>query len=290
MMKLRAFTFLLLISLSVFGCAKADYSQPAMNEAATDTMAVTDGSGSMAVADAAPPLATEAVVDRKIVYTADVDIVVEEFDLVPSQVKDLAEQHSGYIAKSDIRGRPGSPRSGEWTIRVPVANYEDFLAAAGELGETRSVRTDSDDVTSEFYDVEARIRNKKQEEDRLRKHLEDSTGKLEDILHVEREISRVRGEIERMEGRMRVLKDLTSLTTINLRVDEIKDYVPEGDPTYTTRVRRAFSGSISALVAAARAVSIAIVVAVPWLGVLLVVLVMVFMLRSFIRKLFRRTR
>jgi hypothetical protein len=289
-MKLRAVTFLLLLPLSVLGCAKADYSQPAMNEAATDTMAVTDGSGSMAVADAAPPLATEAVVDRKIVYTADVDIVVEEFDLVPSQVKDLAEQHSGYIAKSDIRGRPGSPRSGEWTIRVPVANYEDFLAAAGELGETRSVRTDSDDVTSEFYDVEARIRNKKQEEDRLRKHLEDSTGKLEDILHVEREISRVRGEIERMEGRMRVLKDLTSLTTINLRVDEIKDYVPEGDPTYATRVRRAFSGSISALVAAAKAVSIVIVVAVPWLGVLLVVLVMVFMLRSFIRKLFRRTR
>ena len=140
-------------------------------------------------------------------------------------MKDLAEQHSGYIAKSNVRGRPGSPRSGEWTIRVPVANYEDFLAAARELGETRSVRTDSDDVTAEFYDVEARIRNKKQEEDRLRKHLEDSTGKLEDILHVEREISRVRGEIERMEGRMRVLKDLTSLTTINLRVDEIEDYI-----------------------------------------------------------------
>jgi hypothetical protein len=289
-MKLRAVTFLLLLPLSVLGCAKADYSQPAMKEAATEAMAVTDSSGSMAVADAAPPLPTEAAVERKIVYTADVDIVVEEFDLVPSQVKDLAEQHSGYIAKSNIRGRPGSPRSGEWTIRVPVANYEDFLAAARELGETRSVRTDSDDVTAEFYDVEARIRNKKQEEDRLRKHLEESTGKLEDILQVEREISRVRGEIERMEGRMRVLKDLTSLTTINLRVDEIKDYVPEGDPTYTTRVRRAFSGSISALVAAAKAVSIAIVAAVPWLGVLLVVLVMVFVLRSFISMLFRRTR
>ena len=286
-MKLRAVRFLLLLLLSVLGCANAESSHPAMNEAATEAMAVTDSSGSMAVA---PPLPTEAAVERKIVYTADVAIVVEEFDLVPSQVKDLAEQHSGYIAKSNIRGEPGSPRSGEWTIRVPVANYEEFLAAARELGETRSVRTDSDDVTAEFYDVEARIRNKKQEEDRLRKHLEDSTGKLEDILQVEREISRVRGEIERMEGRMRVLKDLTSLTTINLRVDEIKDYVPEGDPTYMSRVRRAFSGSISTLIAAAKTASIAIVVAVPWLGVLLVVIVIAFMLRSFIRMLFRRTR
>ena len=88
---------------------------------------------------------------------------------------------------------------------------------------------------------------------------------------------------------MRVLKDLTSLTTINLRVDEIKDYVPEGDPTYMTRLSRAFHGSISALVDAAQAVSIALIAALPWLGVLLVVLVVVVLvLRSLFRRLFRR--
>jgi hypothetical protein len=60
-MNSRAVTFLLLVPLSVFGCAKADYSQPAMKEAATEGMAVTDSSGSMAVADAAVPMPTEAV-------------------------------------------------------------------------------------------------------------------------------------------------------------------------------------------------------------------------------------
>lgn len=286
-MKLHVVAFLLLFTTGLMGCMQANYSESALNETTSDTLAVADSSGSISVAEAGPEASADAtLVERKIVYKADVDLVVEEFDMVPSRVKTLVEQHGGYIAKSNIRGRPGSPRSGEWTIRVPVANYEGFLSAARELGETRSVRTDSDDVTAEFYDVEARIRNMQQEEERLRKHLDESTGKLDDILQVEREISRVRGEIERMEGRMRVLKDLTSLTTINLRVDEIKDYVPEGEATYSTQVRRAFSGSIAALVAAAKGVSLAMVVAVPWLGVLAVLIVMLVL----IRKLFRRTR
>ena len=281
-----------MVSLSIIGCGGADYSNTEM-AADAPAMALTDSSGSMAVADATLATAlpnNDAAIERKIVYTADVDVVVEEFDQVPSRVKELVEQHSGYIAKSNIRGTPGSPRSGEWTIRVPVVDYEKFLAAARDLGEVRSVRTDSDDVTAEFYDIEARIRNKEQEEDRLRKHLDDSTGKLEDILNVEREISRVRGEIEQMEGRMRVLKDLTSLTTINLQVDEIKDYVPEGDPTYSTRVRRAFAKSITALVVAAKAASIAIVAAVPWIAVLLALLAVVYLLRPLIRRVFRRSR
>jgi hypothetical protein len=252
-------------------------------------MALADQSGSTVVADSTEPALVESAVERKIVYTAEVDVVVEDFDEVPTQVKQLAAQYGGYIAKSNIRGRPGSPRSGQWSIRVSVASYEDFLAAARQIGETRSVRTDSEDVTAEFYDVEARIRNKREEENRLRKHLEDSTGKLEEILDVEREISRVRGEIEQMEGRMRLLKDLTSLTTIHLTVEEIKDYTPEGDPSYGTRVRRALLGSISALARTVQAASIALVAALPWLVVLFVIAVMVFVLRLLIRVLFRRS-
>ena len=87
-----------------------------------------------------------------------------------------------------------------------------------------------------------------------------------------------------MEGRLRVLSDLTSLTTINLRIDEIKGYVPEEAPTYTTRVRRAFDGSISALVSTAQGLSILVVAAFPWL----VVLAVAGFVRVLARLLFRR--
>lgn len=287
--------YVCLAALVASGCGgaavKHDKAPAAKAEARVDKGAAGPGSPAGVGSGGESALPKAGALERKIIYTADVDLVVEEFDEVPSQVKDLVKQFGAYVARSNVSGMPGSPRSGQWTIRVPVARYEDFLAAARGLGEVRSVRSDSQDVSEEFYDVQARIRNKKEEEDRLRKHLADSTGKLEDILAVERELSRVREEAERMEGRLRVLSDLTSLTTINLRVDEIKGYVPEEAPTYGTRVRRALDGSISSLVSTAEGLSIAVVAAFPWLVVLAVaVFVLVLLMRILVRVLFRRTR
>lgn len=207
---------------------------------------------------------------RKIVYKATVDLVVENFEPVPARVDALVKQFDAYLARSNVNGQPGSPRSARWTVRVPAERYDAFLAAARQLGEVRNVTCDSQDVTEEFYDVEARIRNKKQEETRLLKLLETATGKLEEVLAVEREISRVRGEVEQAEGRMRVLADLTTLATVEVVVTEIKNYVPEEAATYMTRVRRSFQNSIEALVLTAQGLSIMAIALSPWLAVLLV--------------------
>lgn len=287
-MRLCAATALLGIPLLALGCGAADFKY-ANSGAMPEAKVMVDRSASMTEVDAEAAIPEKRVLERKIIYTANVDLVVEEFDGIPSQVEELARQYGGHVARSEIHGTPGMPRSGNWTIRVPVDRYEEFLAAVAELGETRSVQTDSDDITAKYYDVESRIRNKKEEETRLRKHLEDSTGKLEEILAVEQHIARVRGEIESMEGQLRLWKNLTSLTTVTLRVDEIKDYEPEGDPSYMTRVRRAFEGSISALVDTAQAGSIMLVAAVPWLLVLAVFFVVTFfVVRFFVRAINRR--
>jgi len=222
---------------------------------------------------------------RKIIYTATLELVVEDFEPVQSQVETLVKRFQGYVAHSAVSGTPGRPRSGQWTIRVPVDRYDGFLAAARELGEIRSVKSDSKDVSEEFYDVEARIRNKEQEEQRLLKLLAEATGKLKDVLEVEREVSRVRGEVEQLKGRLRVLTDLTALTTVELRIDEIKGYVPEESPTYGTRVRRAFAGSLTSLVSTAQGLSIATAALAPWLVVLVPALVLViWLLRAMLRR------
>jgi hypothetical protein len=216
------------------------------------------------------PLPGSNALQRKIIYTADVELVVEEFDSIPAKVETLVEEFEGYVAGSTVTGAPGRPRSGQWTIRVPVQRYGTFLTAVQKLGEVHRVSSDSKDVSEEYYDLEARIGNKKKQEVRLLELLADATGKLEDVLSVERELARVREEIERMEGRVRVLNDLTSLTTVELTINEIKDYVPEEAPTYTTRVRRVFQNSVNSLVSAAVGLSIVVVAVLPWLGVLLV--------------------
>ena len=237
-----------------------------------------------AAANRAQPPSAEAL-QRKIIYTATVNLVVERFDPIPELVQALVGRFDAYVARSQITGLPGSPRHGQWTLRVPADRYEAFLIAARELGEVQNVSSDSQDVTEEYYDVEAHARNKKQEETRLLELLSKATGKLDEVLTVEHELTRVRGEIEALEGRLRVLGSLTTMSTVNLDVNEIKGYVPEEAATYATRVRRAWNGSTTELVSTMQTLSVLLVALAPWIGILLVpVLVVVFLLRI------RRTR
>jgi AcrR family transcriptional regulator len=207
---------------------------------------------------------------RRIIYTANIDIVVEEFEAIPRRIAELAEQFGGYVASSNLQGQPGSPRRGSWTIRVPVERYSDLLSKARELGELRSLTSNSQDVSEEYYDIEARIRNKEKTEARLVALLEEATGNLEQVLEVEQKLDGVREEIERMQGRLRVLADQTSLATVTVTVEQIPGYQPEAKPTYGTRVERAFRSSLHALVTTAADLSIVLVALSPWLAVLLV--------------------
>jgi len=287
---MKALVFL--VAVVAAGCGReADYSDttaeymipPASEADSTSALSTSADSATTATIDNA------AAIERKIIYTAEVDLVVEDFGPLPEGIDRLAQRFDAYVARSNISGMPGQPRRGVWTVRVPVARYGEFLAEARQLGEVKSVRSDSKDVTAEFFDVDARIRNKQREEERLIKLLEDVTGKLQDILEVERELSRVRGEIEQLQGRMRVLKDLTSMTTVEIRVEEIRNYVPESPeaPTYGVRVRRALAGSIANLVSAGQEFSIALVAALPWLAVLSVMALVALALRRLLPR--RRT-
>jgi hypothetical protein len=205
---------------------------------------------------------------RQIIYDADVRLIVEDFEGLPEKVQRLVDDSGGFVAQQKLHGKSGTPRSGEWKIRLPVGVYATFLDDIRKLGELQSFAANSQDVTDQYYDLEARIRNKQKEEARLLKHLDENTGKLEEILAVEKEISRVREELERMEGRMRVLKDLVSLTTVTLHVDEIKGYVPPQAPTFAARVSRAFEGSWNALVATGEGLVVVGAALGPWLAVI----------------------
>lgn len=273
--------------LTAVGCgAQLDSRFTPPSAAERPARLTTAASEAVSEADSAPsPLpagraaTAQPGAQRHIIYRAEVDLVVEQFDPLPEQIETAVRQHDGFVSASSLTGSPGRPRSGRWTVRVPVDRFHEFLAAVRLLGEARNVTATSDDVTAEFYDIEARIRNKQQEEQRLLELLADATGKLEEVLAVERELSRVRGEIEQAQGRLRMLKDVTELTTVTVTVTEIENYVPEAAPTYLTRVRRAWAYSTSAAVATAQTLSLMAVALVPWLPVPLVVVLLVWALR-----------
>lgn len=251
--------------LATLGCAGSSTNKEfsAVGQMAPEAKLGVVGGGQDKGADAAAK-----PVSRKIIYTANVELVVVEFEAAQKALGELVEKHKGYVAKSEVRGAPGSRRTGTWTLRVPEADFTAFLAGLDRLGEPQRNTIDSKDVTEEFYDLEARIKNKKVEEERLITHLKESTGKLEDILAVERELSRVRGEIEQAQGRLQKLSNLTELTTVTVTVQELKDYVPPAAPSFGTSLGRTFEGSWTALVTLGKFIVLVAVALVPWLPVL----------------------
>jgi hypothetical protein len=210
------------------------------------------------------PAKEESKLPRKIVQTGHVDLVVKELDPAIASFQKMVEDHKGFISKSELRGTKGEKRSATWTIRIPVDQFQAMMDALPSLGETISVRTDSDDVSEEYYDLEKRIKNKRVEEQRLLDHMKKSGSKLEEILKVEEQLSRVREDIERMEGRMQRLNNLTSLTTIIVSMQEIKDYVPPTTPGFRTSISRTFGSSVDTLGAALRGLVLTLVALVPW--------------------------
>ncbi|HEV3122265.1 MAG TPA: DUF4349 domain-containing protein [Isosphaeraceae bacterium] len=208
---------------------------------------------------------------RKIIYNADIDLVVEDFAKGEAALMRLMEETKGYLASADVTGSPGRQRFGTWKVRVPIERFQGFVDGVIKLGELQHRQTTSQDVTEEYYDLDARIKNKKVEEARLLKHLEESTGKLKEILDVEREISRVREEIERQEGRLRLLENLTALTTVTIVLHEREGYVPPEAPSFGTLIGRTFSESVDYLVDLGKAVVLVAVAVVPWLPVLALV-------------------
>ena len=233
-----------------------------------------------------PP--SEAAVARRIIYDAQIDLVVEDLEPSADRLVELVGQHEGYIAEQDLSGTPGSRRNGRWKLRVPVERFEDLVQDVLAMGELQRHQRSSQDVTEEFYDIEARVRNKRVEESTLLEILEDRSGVLEDVLKVEIELSRVRGEIEQLEGRLRVLEALSSLATVTLSLREREDYAPSPPvaPDFGTRIARVWAASIADLRDLGEGLVLFAVGLTPWLPLILIGLaVLLLLLRRLIRAL-----
>ncbi|WP_372723113.1 DUF4349 domain-containing protein [Novipirellula sp.] len=205
---------------------------------------------------------------RRIIYNTSLGLIVKAYSEFETSLPRLVNSVDGFISKSQTDRRYNNQQSGTWVVRVPVDRYHEFVSGVGGLGFAESRREDAQDVTEEYVDVEARVRNNRKLEERIIAMLAERTGKLSDVLEIERELARVREEIERMEGRLRLLADRTSLATVTINVREEKEYVPPAAPTFTDRVATAFGGSLRSLRQLGEILLIALIAVVPWMIVL----------------------
>jgi hypothetical protein len=227
-----------------------------------------------------PPPAEQDVanVPRKIIYQADLSLVVEQITETESQISALVKDHDGYVAEAAVNRMEGELLSGRWRLRIPVNQFDSFLEAVAKLGVVERRQQTSQDVTEQFVDLEAQIANKKRLEQRIVGLVDNTGGQIKDVLEVERELARVRGEIEQMEGRLRYLTNRTDLTTISIVAREVRDYVPPMAPSFAARIRQAWSSSLQQLRLFGERALVALVYAAPWLVIVFILLVPIWIL------------
>jgi hypothetical protein len=253
-----------------------------------------DTAAIMAPAEAAQPGAGNATagpaVSRKIIYDAQVDLMVDSVDPIAKKVTSFVQEARGYIAEQNVTGSPGTLRSIHWRIRIPVERFDSFVESVVSLGELERNNRTSQDVSDQYYDIEARIKNKRVEEQTLNKILQERSGKLEDVLKIEIELSRVRGEIEQLEGKIRVLENLSSLATLTLNVREREKYAPTAPvvASFGTQISRTWESSMTSLVDLGKAIVLWVVSWAIWGPLYLVgAIVAWFLIRKLVRALIR---
>jgi hypothetical protein len=268
---MRRPVFVLALIATALGCAAKSPHEPAAQPPLASRRA--PAPAAPAPAERAHPAgdAPAPTVPRKLIHNATLELLTDDFGPARRQLAGLIESHQALITQSEITGNQGTPRVGHWVIRVPVAKYPSFLDEAVRVGEAVVNRSDAHDVSEQFVDLEARLKSKRVEEERLQQIIKELAGRLTDVLQVEHEMTRVRGEIEQIQGRLQKLNNLVELATVTLTLRERKGYVAPETPSFATTVGRTFHDSLDALTVVGQTIVLIAAVLAPWLPTLAVV-------------------
>ena len=265
----RRFWVLALIPCLLIGCGGQAPSSSVPNYA--------PGPGDAASADGVPKPGEKAAEDvtmptagRQIIYRATLALDVKDFAETEWQIAALIKKTGGFVAQFREERPYGAQRGGRWTIRVPVPRFDEFVEEAGRLGISKSREITSEDVTEEFVDLTARLKNKQQLEARLLELVAKRGDEIKDVLALEAELSRVREEIERMQGRLRYLTDRVALTTVEIAAYERAEYEPPEAPTFAGKISQTFFDSLDELRKFGEALVLLVVAVAPWLLFLMI--------------------
>jgi len=262
------FVFLGITSLFVlvnFGCAQTAYHKDSVGEAQASLPV--DAARSSASAPAAPgpkaansyaqdyddtkpkklsPIA-DSEPDRYLIKNATLTLEARDVRAVTAKVISQAKSAKGYVSGLHETVDGLGTRSVTFTVRVPATQFDDFLQGFEAQGKVLDREVTAEDVTEEYVDTQSKVHNLKATEARLLEHL-SKTGKLSDTLLVEKELTRVREEIDQHTGRLKFLAHRISYSTFAVTVRETA-HAQAINPPETFSAGKVASDSARSLVA-----------------------------------------
>jgi hypothetical protein len=161
-----------------------------------------------------------ALANRKLIRNATVELVIISFDDAAQKITAFASEERGYVATTNSEKQANGKLRGQVVVKVLPENLDRFLQKIRALGELKNQALGTEDVTKAYFDTDARLKNARVMEQRLIDMLKAKTGKVADLLQVEKELGRVREEIEKMQGELKYWDSQVQFATVTISLSE----------------------------------------------------------------------
>jgi len=208
-----------MVVIAVSGCAKrsSDSLERSVATSGEAQNSFTDASGTKSQGTA-PALTGEqqAVTDRKIIFNANVSVDVVDAEKAFSDCEILVARYGGFVAQSSLQ-KSDTRVVATATLRVPADKATQLMNDLAGLGTVTSRSSGSEDITSQYIDIEARLKVLRAEEEQLVGFLKKAAD-IKDMLAVQEQLRTVRTEIEQYEGQQRYMDNATSLATVTAQL------------------------------------------------------------------------
>jgi hypothetical protein len=183
------------------------------------------------------------VQDRMIIYNGYISLETDDIDGTLNRIRSLAEGYNGYVAGTS-RSMIGNQALADITIRIPQNRFRSTIDDILTYGKVLDERSTSEDVTEQYIDLKARLKNLKILEESLADLL-NRTATIEEILKVEQELARIRGEIDSLQGQLNYLERNVTMSMIKVSLREPPSpFTPPGmdwGETFETAIRGLFA-------------------------------------------------
>jgi len=198
-------------------------AEPAKPGAMTEERTIVTGSNVPTAEEVAPnPTGSpnSALANRKLIRNASVELEIASFDQAVQKIIAFAAEEKGYVATTSSEKQENGKLKGEIVVKVLPENLDQFLQKIRALGELKNQTLGTEDITKNYFDTEARLKNARVMEQRLIDMLKKKSDDINDLLQVEKELGRVREEIEKMQGELKFWDSQVQFATVTISLAE----------------------------------------------------------------------
>lgn len=166
------------------------------------------------------PAGASAAERAMLIRTGEARVEVDSLQAGVAAVEGAAAALGGWVAESSVTLGDRQWHNARLVVKVPSERWGELVGGLRSIGELRQLSTATEDVGERFVDLTAQLGNAQRLEERYLQLLENRTGSLDDLLAVERELARVRGRIEVLQGRLRYLGERVATSTMVVNLEE----------------------------------------------------------------------